>query len=154
MNREHVLEHLSIAKLAHIKWVEKAKLLIDGIDVKKDLIPVDSRECKFGKWFYSDGQLLNSLSNNPLESMEKIEQLHSRLHEVYKSIFNIYFNESKEGFFAKLFANKKEISEDDTNKAKQYYIDLERISKELLEEISRLERRLVAISEEKIQQLV
>ena len=62
MDKEQVLEHLRNAKTAHIKWVQKAKLLINGIEVKKDAIPVDSTECKFGRWFYSDGQVLNALS--------------------------------------------------------------------------------------------
>ena len=92
MNKEHVLEHLRAAKSAHIKWVQKAKLLINGLDVKEDSIPVDSTECKFGQWFYSEGQILNALSNNPVECMVKIERLHFNLHDVYMNIFNIYFN--------------------------------------------------------------
>ena len=154
MNKEHVLEHLRAAKSAHIKWVQKAKLLINGIEVNENAIPVDSTECKFGQWFYSDGQILNALSNNPLECMTKIERLHFNLHDVYMNIFNIYFNKSKDGFFAKLFGKKKVLNEDEISKAAQYYDNLELISKELLEEINRLERRLLAVSEEKIKQLV
>ena len=154
MNKEHVLEHLRTAKSAHIKWVQKAKLLINGIEVNENAIPVDSTECKFGQWFYSDGQILNALSNNPLECMTKIERLHFNLHDVYMNIFNIYFNKPKDGFFAKLFGKKKVLNEDEISKAAQYYDNLELISKELLEEINRLERRLLAVSEEKIKQLV
>ncbi|WP_297432495.1 CZB domain-containing protein [Sulfurimonas sp.] len=76
MEKEEVLEHLRAAKAAHIKWIQKAKLLINGIDISEDTIPIDSTECKFGKWFYSDGQILNSLSNNPMECMQSIENLH------------------------------------------------------------------------------
>ena len=154
MDKEHVLGHLRAAKSAHIKWVQKAKLLINGIEVKEDAIPVDSTECKFGKWFYSDGQVLNALSNNPLECMTKIERLHFNLHDVYMNIFNIYFNKAKGGFFSKFFGKKKVPSEYEIEKANQYYSDLEIISKDLLEEINRLERRLIAVSEEKIAQLV
>jgi hypothetical protein len=69
----------------------------------------------------------------------------------------IYFAKNdKQGFFAKLFgfSKKKELSEDEISNAKQYYEEMEQISKQLLEEISRLERRLVAIPEEKIKELV
>ncbi|NOR57929.1 MAG: hypothetical protein GQ474_05335 [Sulfurimonas sp.] len=154
MDKEHILEHLRAAKSAHIKWVQKAKLLINGIDVKEDSIPVDSTECKFGQWFYSEGQILNALSNNPVECMVKIERLHFNLHDVYMNIFNIYFNKPKGGFFSKLFGKKITIEDYEADKAKQYYANLEIISQELLEEINRLERRLIAVPEERIKQLV
>ncbi|EDZ63753.1 hypothetical protein SMGD1_1231 [Sulfurimonas gotlandica GD1] len=154
MDKEHVLGHLRAAKSAHIKWVQKAKLLINGIDVKEDSIPVDSTECKFGQWFYSEGQILNALSNNPVECMVKIERLHFNLHDVYMNIFNIYFNKPKDGFFAKLFGKKNSIEDYEADKARQYYVNLEIISKELLEEINRLERRLIAVPEERIKELV
>ena len=155
MQKEEVLEHLRAAKLAHIKWVQKAKLLINGVDVEENAIPVDSTECNFGKWFYSDGQVLNALSNNPLECMNHIETLHFDLHDKYLQIFNIYFSEEKKGgFFAKLFGLKrKKIDESEQKRAQEYYTEMETISKQLLDEISRLERRLVAVSAEKIESL-
>jgi len=155
MEKEDVLSHLRAAKAAHIKWVQKAKLLINGLDVDEGAIPVDSTECKFGKWFYSDGQVLNSLTNNPEEAMANIENFHFRLHDTYLQIFNIYFNKEKGGFFTKLFGGKrKNITDIEIAEAKVYYEDLEQISRGLLDEINRLERRLVAVSEEKIKALV
>jgi len=155
MKKEEVLEHLRAAKLAHIKWVQKAKLLINGVDVEENAIPVDSTECNFGKWFYTDGQVLNALSNNPLECMNKIESLHFTLHDKYLNIFNIYFSKEKQkGFFAKLLGLKrKPVSEAEQQLAQENYVNMEEISKDLLDEISRLERRLVAVSSEKIENL-
>lgn len=156
MKKEDVLGHLRAAKSAHIKWVQKAKLLISGLDVQEDSIPVDSTECNFGKWFYSDGQILNALSNNPLECMQRIELLHFSLHDTYLHIFNIYFSQEKRGgFFAKLFGMKrKSLTPMEENLAREYYEKLEEISHELLDEINRLERRLIAVPEEKISSLV
>ena len=156
MKKEEVLSHLRAAKSAHIKWVQKAKLLINGLDVSQDAIPVDSTECKFGQWFYSDGQILNALSNNPLECMQSIEKLHFDLHDMYLNIFTIYFSEEKKkGFFAKLFGFKrKELSSAEEQLAHDYYDKMEKISHELLDEINILERRLIAVSEEKINALV
>jgi len=155
MEKEEVVSHLRAAKSAHIKWVQKAKLLINGLEVEEDAIPVNSTDCKFGKWFYGDGQMLNSLANNPMEAMSNIENLHFKLHDVYLQIFNIYFNKAKGGFFTKLFGLKrKNITAIEANAAAEHYTDMENISKELLEEINRLERRLVAVSEDKIRTLV
>ena len=147
MNKEHALEHLRSAKASHVKWTQRAKMLINGIDIEEDAIPINSTECQFGIWFYNEGQELNALSNNPIECMSKIEQLHFQLHDVYFNIFNIYFNQPKKGFFSKLFGQKREVLGHEKSMAKDYYTQLEAISKELLEEINRLERRLLATSE-------
>jgi len=156
MTKENVLGHLRAAKSAHIKWVQKAKLLINGIDIEESAIPVNSTECKFGQWFYSDGQILNALANNPLECMQRIEKLHFDLHDKYLSIFSIYFSGTKKaGFFAKLFGFKrKEISAAEHTLAEGYYETMEKISGELVDEINRLERRLISVSDEKIEALV
>jgi len=156
MTKQEVLTHLRAAKSAHIKWLQKAKLLINGIDIEESAIPVDSTECKFGKWFYSDGQILNALSNNPVECMQSIETLHFNLHDTYLKIFNVYFSaEKKTGFFAKLFGFKrKKISDVEHDMAEKYYIEMEKVSKVLVEEINKLERRLIAVSDEKIESLI
>jgi len=155
MEKDEVLGHLRAAKAAHIKWVQKAKLLINGLDVEENAIPVDSTECKFGKWFYSDGQILNALTNNPPECMSNIESLHFNLHDVYMQIFNIYFNKQKGTLFTRFFGLKrKNVSEVETKVAHEYYEKMEEISRNLLDEINRLERRLIAVSDDKIKNLV
>jgi hypothetical protein len=154
MTKEEILTHLRAAKSAHIKWVQKAKMLINGIEVEKDAIPVNSTECKFGQWFYGDGQILNALSNNPPECMVSIEELHTELHDIYMKIFRIYFSKQSGGFFSKLFGSKNKITAEDQKSAEVYYEELEDVSKKLLEEINRLERRLLAVPEEKIAELI
>ena len=155
MEKEEVVSHLRTAKAAHIKWVQKAKLLINGLNIEESAIPIDSTECKFGKWFYSDGQLLNSLDNNPAEAMSSIENLHFKLHDVYLQIFNIYFNREKIGFFSKIFGLKrKAVTDLEAREAKEQYEIMENISKELVDEINKLERRLIAVSEDKIRTLM
>jgi mevalonate kinase len=156
MDKNEVLTQLRTAKAAHIKWLQKAKLLITGIEVDENAIPIDSTECNFGKWFYSEGQMLNALSNNPIESMKEIETLHSKLHDKYLKIFSIFFaKDKKTGFFAQLFGKKrKDPSTAEQELAKEYYSEMEKISQDLLDAINKLERRLVAVSDEKIKTLV
>ena len=153
MDKEIVLTQLRAAKAAHISWVQKAKFLIEGIDIDKNSIPVNSTECKFGKWFYSDAQKLNGLRNNSLECMETIEELHAKLHDAYLKIFKLYYTVESQGFFSKLFSNKKKLTDETIELGREYYIHLEDISKGLLAEIARLERRVIAIQDSEIEAL-
>ncbi len=155
MEKREIIEHLRTAKAAHIKWVQKAKLLINGLDVEEGTIPVDSTECKFGKWFYSEGQILNALTHISPAAIESIEVLHSQLHDEYLKIFNIFFNKSKAGFICKLFGLKRRnVSDEEYKISRDYFKSLEKVSKELLEEINKLEKELIVVSEEEIQSLV
>ncbi len=143
MDKETVLEHLSAAKKAHIKWVNRAKSLVEGLPVDKDAIPMDSTECQFGMWFYSEGQKLNMLTN--MDCMGTIEGLHSQLHDTYLRIFKLYFGEDRRSFFSKLFNTKQKIGDAEKEMARDYFGHLEDISKKLLDEIGKLERRLFAM---------
>jgi hypothetical protein len=144
MDKNEVLEQLRAAKAAHINWVQRAKMLIAGFKVDESAIPVNSTQCQFGKWFYSDAQKLNAIQNNPMECMTSIEQLHFDLHDVYLNIYKIYYETESGGFFSKIFGKKKTISEDAKKLAKEYFDNMEKISKELVAEINKMERRIVA----------
>jgi len=153
MDKNQVLDQIRTAKAAHISWVQKAKLLIEGFEIDQNSIPINSTECRFGKWYYSDAQKLNSLRNNSLECMENVEKFHFELHDVYLNIFKLYYTTSEKGFFAKLFGKKKKIDDDTIKMGREYFSKLERISKNLLAEINRLERRIIAIPSEEIEEL-
>ncbi len=145
MNKAETVEQLHNAKKAHVKWVQRAKALIGGLPVEKEAIPVDCTECKFGQWFYSDGQKLNALPG--MDCMKDIERLHSDLHDKYMEIFKVYFGaDMNRSLFSKLFNMKKKISESDKETARKYYDELLEISHQLLDVIDRLERRLNAMS--------
>jgi hypothetical protein len=154
MNKADILGHLRAAKAAHINWVQRAKLLISGFDVNEESIPVNSTECKFGQWFYGEGQILNAIRNNPSESMQHIEKLHFQLHDIYLDIFKMYYDTGKKGFFSKLFGSKKKISESDKVMAQQHFEEMEEVSKKLIEEINTLEKRISVVSDKEIEELV
>lgn len=155
MDKHKTLEYLRAAKTSHLEWLQKAKQLISGVEIKKDAIPMHSTECYFGQWFHGEGQILNALANNPRECMIRIEELHFDLHDVYLNIFHIYFQKADRKILNRIFGDRKnKIAEAEQKMACEFYNKLEQISKELINEINRLERRLLAVSEEKIKNLV
>ncbi len=143
LDKEHTIEQLRNAKKAHVKWVQRAKALIEGLPVEKEQVPVDCTECAFGQWFYSDAQKLNAIPN--MECLKDIEKLHYELHDMYMQIFKIYFGETNVGFLAKLFGTKKKISDQEKDVARHYFKQLQEISEKLLDQIGKLERRLTAL---------
>lgn len=148
MQKSEILDQLRAAKAAHISWVQRAKMLISGFKISEDSIPVNSTQCKFGQWFYSDAQKLNALSNNPLQCMNTIEDLHFQLHDIYMNIYKVYYDTEPQGFFSKLFGKKKKVTDEAKQLAHEYYNSMEEVSKNLVGEINRMERRIVAISEQ------
>ena len=150
MNKEEILSQLRVAKAAHVSWVQRAKLLIEGFTINEASIPVNSTECAFGQWFYSDGQRLNDIRNNPIESMQEIESLHFKLHDVYLNIYKIYYDLEKKSFFSKVFGKKKKVSEKDKVRAKEYYREMDAISQELVKALNLMERRINVVNEEEI----
>jgi hypothetical protein len=150
MNKEEILSQLRVAKAAHVSWVQRAKLLIEGFTINETSIPVNSTECQFGKWFYSDGQRLNDIRNNPIESMQEIESLHFKLHDVYLNIYKIYYDLEKKGFFSKVFGKKKKVSDEDKLLAKKYYDEMNAISQDLVKSLNLMERRINVVNDEEI----
>lgn len=143
MDKTTTLQSLSDAKKAHVKWVQRAKLLIEGLPIDEGAIPLSCTDCRFGEWFYSEGQKLNALGN--MGCLDDIEKAHTTLHDEYMHIFKIYFSDTDRSFFSKLFSSKKKVSEIEQEKAKEHFIKLQAASEEVLDHIGRLERRLYAI---------
>lgn len=143
MDKAITLQSLSDAKKAHLMWVQRAKLLIEGLPIDEGAIPLNYTECKFGMWFYSEGQKLNALGN--MTCLNEIEKSHVTLHDEYMHIFKIFFANIDRSFFSKLFNTKKKISDSERETAKEHFIKLQAASEEIMDHIGRLERRLYAI---------
>ncbi len=145
MSKEETLTQLRNAKKAHVKWVQRARALTEGLPVEKEAIPMDSTECAFGQWFYGEGQKIGIMPG--MDCFKEIERKHSELHEVYLKIFKIYFGDVNRSFFSKLFNLKKKISESEHDIAVEFFAHLKKISEELLGHIEKLERRISAMAE-------
>lgn len=147
MNKEDTLNHLRNAKKAHITWVQRAHALIEGLPIEKEQVPVGCTECKFGLWFYGEGQSLGMIPN--MDCLKEIEKLHFELHDVYMKIFKIYFSDEDRSFFSKFFGTRKKVTSFNQEITKDYYGQLKAVSEKLIYGIERLEKRLFAIQEGK-----
>jgi len=151
MEKSEVLASIRGARRAHIMWVDRAKALVHGLEIKKEQIPISVTECDFGKWFYCDGQILLSLFTE--RAVKKLDNKHKELHDVYMKIFKIYFPVVRRSLFAKLMKRKKKISANDEYNSLIYLGDLEKISDDLISYLNIIEKKLNTISEEKFRTL-
>jgi hypothetical protein len=143
MDKAITLQLLGDAKKSHVKWVQRAKLLIEGLPIDENAIPLSCTDCDFGQWFYGEGQKLNMFGN--MSCLGEIEKAHFTLHDQYMKIFKIYFSDNDRSFFSKIFSSKKKISEQEREMAREYFTKLQSASDEVLDHIGKLERRLYAI---------
>ncbi len=152
MPKQRILQKLRDARLAHDKWVRRAKHLVESLPINEDMIPLDSTECAFGKWLYNDGMKCKSLRNlEPL--LKNIEKEHTQLHTIYSTIYNIYFVETKRGFISQIFlGGNKNISREKRSIALEKYHELEKVSEKLMIQLQRLERALMMEDFETINQ--
>lgn len=145
MKKQKVLENIRAARLAHVKWIDRARLLVSGGEISESEIPLESTSCDFGHWFYSDGQVLLAIFS--AASVKKLESKHKELHQTYMKIFKIYFDTSDQSFFSKLFNRRKEISEREKLMAHEELVYLEEVSDELIAYLNIFEKNLNKVNE-------
>lgn len=153
MDKKSIVNRINDAKKSHIDWVMKAKMLIEGLEVNKEAIPVNATECGFGKWFYSDAQKISALLGEPMACMKNIEELHMNLHNIYLNIYKVYYTKDTRGFFSKLFSKEEKISSESHQLAVEYYKQLENISKGLVQELDAMQHRIMSIEDKDLQKL-
>ena len=153
MHKEEILKRLRDAKSAHTKWVLRAQMLVKGLTLNEDAIPVSYTDCQFGKWLYSDAQKLTVMPELK-EIIKKIMKYHKDLHDKYLEIFEIYFK--NKNFLSKLFNIKtpRKVTIAEAQKAKKNFEEIEEISEKLLEELEKLELRILAIKNDKINEMM
>jgi len=146
-----ILTKIRGARREHVAWVERAKALVNGLDISKEQIPVKVTNCEFGKWFYCDGQILLSIFKE--EAVEKIENRHKELHSIYMKIFKIYFDRAELSLLAKIFRRKQKVSAHNEYSALEHLEDLEKISTELISYLNIIEKKISNIDDDKLERL-
>ena len=147
MNQGSLLQHVFDAKKAHLRWVKRARHLVEGLPVDKEFVPLKPTDCHFGTWLYSEGAILNQISSTS-KLMQQIELIHNEVHDTYKNIYEIFFIiPNEKSLLYKIFTfNSYKISTTEQEKAKIYLKYLQRASQELIILLTELGKEITTFS--------
>jgi len=149
MNKKaDILNHIRSAKAAHLRWKAHATALVEGLPLEDGQIPILHTDCIFGKWYYGSGQILNSLN-----SYASLDEPHEQLHKIYMKIFKLLFGDQDKSMFSKLFGAKAKTQQNHAE-AKTMMRVLSSISVDMVEKLNRLEKDILAMSDEQIEALI
>jgi len=145
MPRQNILTKLRDAKMAHVKWVRRAKHLVESLPITEEMIPLDSTECAFGCWLYADGMKFKSMPRAS-SILSAIEKEHSALHDIYLKIYRIYFIETKRGPLSKIFmGHTKKVKLEKQTEALTHFEKLKKVSERLVFEVDNFEKELMSV---------
>ena len=145
MDKATLIQQLRAAKSAHIQWRARAQALVSGLALDENSVPVLHTDCKFGKWYYGQGQVLSHIP-----SYREIDEIHERLHLTYMLIFKTLFGDDDRSKLSKLFGSSKKHDAAKLKKASSLLPELVDISKEMLFTIETLENQIRTMSEEEV----
>jgi len=143
ITKAQVLQELSKAKIAHMRWVKRADHLISDLPVDKEFIPLEATSCGFGKWLYTGtGSELRSVDKFKY-IIEQIEFHHDNLHDLYSNIYKIYFvMPEKRSLLHKIVTfNSKAITSKEKDEAKKYFNLLKKSSEDLIALLENLNKK-------------
>lgn len=141
MTRADILQETNKAKAAHEHWIKRIEHLISGLPVDKGFIPSQTTECGFGKWLYSQGEVLRTIRITR-STINEIEHYHDHIHQIYGEICKLYFiHPQKRNFLYKIVTfNRKKITNKEKAKAKNHFTQMKISSEKLLELLARLQK--------------
>ena len=120
MSKHLTEEEVTNLKEAHLKWVEKARKIVEKGSIHGMSTPVEDTECAFGKLLHSG--LLDGVDE---DLTYEINTAHFLVHDTYHNIFH-------------LFNGKEELSEEEKTQAQAIFEILDEVSHELLNSIDNL----------------
>jgi hypothetical protein len=152
--QEKCLTEIKKARQLHIDWVRRAEMLIQGLPVTQESLPIDSQKCHFGIWFNSGAKQLLAIDHFK-KIIESIDKEHIDLHDEYKFIHNIYFKEHTDPSLLKKFFGKKEItiSSEEKTTALKHLTRLQEISKSLTKNLDKFFAQVRLLKPEDIQKI-
>jgi hypothetical protein len=143
-----ILNNLRSAKAAHLRWKAHAHAMVEGLPLEEGQIPMIHTDCAFGKWYYGAGQSLSSLM-----TYAALDEPHEQLHTTYMKIFKLLFGEDDRSVLGKLFGSKAKPAKNRAE-AEILMAKLASISGTVVELLNRLEKDVLALSDEEIDALM
>jgi len=140
--KKKIIGKLRDAKKAHRRWVSNAQILMQGVPVKNDQLPLNETECGFGQWYYGEGQALRKYS-----VFRAIEAPHTALHSTYLQIFDLLFRERKVSLFGRLLGKKAEPTQAELDEAKKLFSALNAESLKIMNLLDELEEIIASMDE-------
>jgi adenylate kinase family enzyme len=146
--RQLIIQQLRDAKKAHRRWVSRAQIMMDGMPVAQEQLPLKDTECTFGIWYHGEGRLLSGYPE-----FARIHEPHKKLHDIYQQIFTLLVSEKKPSLFRRLLGRKARRSRKQQTEAKRLLAELNMASLEILDYIGRLEKVIHSLSDKEIERL-
>ena len=147
LNKAIILDELSQAKVAHMRWIKRVDHLISGMPVEEYFIPLEPTACGFGKWLYGlVGEKLRSIYIFE-STICQIEMTHDKLHAVYGEIYNIFYSRPQSRTLLHMIVTlgSNKVSKKELLQAKEYFSILQEYSLELIHQIEKLEKAVKAV---------
>ena len=155
MGKAGIIQLLAESKKAHLDWVTRAHALVEGLVPEDDRVPIHGTECKFGLWYYGQGQVLSHIP-----AFIKIEAPHLQLHDVYLQIFKLMKVRDetiKLSVFDKIMGKEKTVTlnrQEADHKAHALFTELKKISKTITTHVDELKSTLVDMSDEAMRSML
>jgi hypothetical protein len=144
MTKLHIIHAIESAETYHEEQLNKVAMLLDGKDIENPT-PTNKEECNFGKWLYGDAKEIQNILG--LQFYDNIELMHGFWHSEYQKIYEIFYDVEKNSILKFLFGNRKNVKPEMLQKAKEYYKELQAITKNLLKALYVSKKRVLALSE-------
>jgi hypothetical protein len=147
MTKAQMLDAIENAKKIHLQEMQKIRTVLDGKKIDNPTA-LAKTECACGMWFYTHESQMKEILGAQL--FERLDKYHENWHKEYLNIYNIFFKEEKKktGFFAKILKSDK-IDTLLLDKAKLYFIDLQKSTDALLLVSEAVTRRISALNDTK-----
>ena len=97
--KRKLLDGIASARINHLKWKSYFELSLRDIskfEINMDEVQPIATECKFGEWYYGDGQDLRGFN-----VFHEVEKVHEKIHETYFKVIGAINKDDKSIFTSK-----------------------------------------------------
>ncbi len=144
-SKEHYILSIRSARTHQVKWANQIKLMVSGVGLDKDKIPLNQTESAFGIWLFEEAMIF--ATTNAREIIEEMSGLHTQCYDLYLKIYSVLFANQKKGIMGMI--GSKKVSTNDLKLAQNYYDQLIVVSDRLFSALRRFESMMLAVPETK-----